>query len=225
MSLLDVLSKEQQEILIALPYRTGLWVSLSDETGGDEADQAEMQALDSIVTSYAYDYCKSEMVEDLMKLTVAHKDDWAGWDEDIANVPYENRQAVEWLAGHYDYKEISSFKQTMMEIATAVAMAFREFDASVSLPVKIKMYKTLFADRIQAMIQRRMPTPTSEILNISESERLALTELADALKLNEQEGKEPIDTYADLEPYIEPPKIEETDIVTVTVTKEDKAGG
>jgi len=192
---LNHFSKEQRDMLVALPYRTGFWISASDDSGGTEADEAEQAALEYIVSGFTEDFCKTEVVEQLMREALVQKDHWHEWEENIDNVLTECREAIELLAAHFDHKEVTSFKSNILEIATAVAMAYREFDRSAPLSVKIKMYTALYRDRIMAWFEHRPPTPADEILNISQEEQSALTELADVLRLDEHEGLDPISDF------------------------------
>lgn len=197
MSILEQFKKDDLDFLVALPYRTGLWVSVCDESGGHEADHAELQVLESIIYGFASDFCKSEVTEALMKKTVACRGDWKDWDKNIENVPQECRRGIEILAEYTDYKNVAAFKENLMEIAFAVAMAYREFDDDVSLVEKITMYWHFLADRAMALVKHRAPKNHDEIFNISRAERLALTELSDSLRRDEKEGREVIDVYAE----------------------------
>ena len=71
MGYLDHFSEEERQLLIKLPYRAGLWISASDTTGGDESDEAEKQALASIVRGFTEDFLKSEFVEAVMRESAA----------------------------------------------------------------------------------------------------------------------------------------------------------
>jgi hypothetical protein len=82
-----------------------------------------------------------------------------------------------------------------MEIAIAVAMAYREFDHTASFSEKLKMYKALYIERFRAWFERRPPKSDDEILNISQEEQLALTELSNILRLDKQEGLEPVSDF------------------------------
>jgi hypothetical protein len=195
-SYLENFDDEQKTKLISLPLRTGLWVSLSDESGGDDADEAELLALEGIVTGFAQDFCKSEAAQEIMTQTLSHRDKWEEWEKGLDSVPAECRQCIEWLATVCDYKEVSSFKHTLMEIAMAVAMAYREFDEqNMSLSDKVKMYKDIYAEKLMAFVEKRAPKSLDEILNVSEAEQLALGELSEALQFDKVEGLEPEDIY------------------------------
>jgi hypothetical protein len=174
---------DQRQLLIALPYRVGLWVSSSDSSGGNEADEAEMTALTTIVTGFAEDFLKSEFVQRLMEETVAHRADWDKWVENIDEVPAECTRAVDMLSEILDRKELASFKFTMMEIANSVAMAYREAGEENGLGFRLQVYSRLLMEKLQAMLGKRKARTVDELLNISESEQAAIDRLARALEI------------------------------------------
>ena len=135
------------------------------------------------------------------------KDKWHEWEKDIDKVPSECRQAIELLAERFDYKEVTSFKNNLMQIAQAVATAYREFDKSSPFSLKVKMYTELLTERFRAVIERRVPRTADEILNVSEEEHLALAELSEQLRIDEQEGLEP---KYDFDPTFQNKEIEKT---------------
>lgn len=188
MPFLEKFTDDQAEFLISLPYRTGFWVSHSDGEGGDEADAAEMQALEAIITSFAEDFCKSELVEELMRKTVAEKARWPEWVNNIDNVPAECRRAIDLLAERVDVRDVTSFKSILMDIAMTVALAYRENDEINSSLGKAKIYMRYIISRITAALAQKPPPTMDEILNISRDEELALSELEKALRLDVEEG-------------------------------------
>ena len=103
MSYLTHFSEEQRQLLIALPYRAGFWVSESDDAGGEEADKIERATLEGIIEGFTADFCKTEVVEELMQNALASKDKWTKWEEDIDKVPEECRAGIELLAAHSDW--------------------------------------------------------------------------------------------------------------------------
>ena len=54
MAFLDGFSKEEQDFLVSLPYRVGLWVSSIDATGGSAADGDEQEALEKCIAGIAH---------------------------------------------------------------------------------------------------------------------------------------------------------------------------
>jgi len=53
MSFLDDISSAERELLVSLPYRVGIFVSKSDEEGGEVSGEQELRALSNILTGYA----------------------------------------------------------------------------------------------------------------------------------------------------------------------------
>lgn len=188
---LNHFNDDQRQLLIALPYRVGLWVSSSDSSGGDDADQAEMMALTTIVTGFAEDFLKSEFVQRLMEETVSHRGNWESWGENIDEVPAECTRAVDMLAEILDRKELTSFKFTMMEIANAVAMAYREADDQPGLGFRLQIYSRIVMNKLQAILTGRQTRTLEELMNISESERAAIDRLAQALELGKTRNQTP----------------------------------
>ncbi len=170
-------SSHEKDLLIRLPYRVGMWLSESDAGGGDEAAFQEKQALQSIIIAYAEDFCKSEAAQLIMEQTIRHKDSWDSWNENIESVPDECREAMITLSRTLPLKELSSFKDNLIEIAYSVAMVYREFDDEASFGERLKTYITLWIERLQAFLQGNAIQSQDEILNISPHERKALDEL------------------------------------------------
>lgn len=179
---LDQFSPEQRQLLVMLPYRTGLFISLSDATGGGESDAAERQALESIVTSFAEDFLKSEFTEQIMRRTLAEKAAWPSWEHNIHNVPDECRQGCNLLADRIAPRDLGAFKDNLLEIATSVAMAFQEFDfEQASLWERLRMSGGFRLHCFSAKLQRRSAPSLMEYVSISPAERAALARIQDAL--------------------------------------------
>lgn len=187
MTYLGQFTEDQRDLLVSLPYRTGLWVSESDDAGGLEADVAEREALESIITGFSEDFCKSEFVEELMKEMVARRDRWNDWRRDVDSVPRECRRAIEILAERMDGRDVSSFKRNLMDIATTVALAYREMDR-MDVPMLFEVYGRWLAGKVAAAVRGTRALTVGEIMNISRTERTALKELAEVLRPDRKEG-------------------------------------
>ena len=191
MSYLEHFTDDQRELLISLPYRAGLWMSESDESGGDESQEAELITLESLIIGYAEDFLKSEFVEELMRQTLAAKERWGEWGNELDNVPQECQSALERM----EPKDVLSFKQALIEIATAVAMAFREFDEEEQPVVeKVRLYSQYYWNCFLARVKKQQPPNLDAILNISRAEQEVLEKLSQALEID-LEGN-PVDDAA-----------------------------
>ncbi len=180
MSFLDNLVPEDRELLVSLPYRVGYKVSQSDETGGDESDELEMQALANILSGYAQEVFGSETVQYIISETITKKDKWDNWSAQIDSVETDCHKAIDILSDSVDEKEVSAFKLHLIEIGESVAMAFREYD-KLSLFMKWRLYRDWLKDKKLAEEQNKAVKNWDQFLNISLDERNALRAIASAL--------------------------------------------
>jgi hypothetical protein len=126
MSVLNEFSGDEQDLIVRLPFRVGIWISESDMSGGDESAAQEREALNTIVAAYAEDYLKSEFVQRVMEMTLARKDEWPKWTDRVDAVPDECDRVMKALATRVPLREVESFKHNLIDIGVAVAMAYRE---------------------------------------------------------------------------------------------------
>jgi hypothetical protein len=216
MPLLEKFTSEQQDFLASMPYRVGLFVSQSDSSGGEESEDAEARTLEIIVRGYAEDYCKNEFVETLMKATLARKDKWGGWGENLDAVPEQCGQAIDMVVNTLDKKMVAAFKNNLFEVGLTVAMAYREEPHGSFFSNLIDDF-FLLVEQYKAMFFKREARHIDEILNVSKAEREALERLKEHLRLGQVEGIEPL-TVNDVEDeVIDPWAVPEgvTDVVDV----------
>lgn len=186
MTALDDFSPEQRDLLVALPYRVGLWVAHSDMAGGDNSAEAEMRVLTQVITAFAEDFCKSEFAQALMEETVRRQSEWPEWSRNLDEVPGECRRAVDTLFEWMDHKSVLSFKMNLMEIATDVAMAYRELDENTSVFDRLSILLQAAVSRIRARLAGRRVPSMDELLNVSSAEQRALDTLVAALDLTQE---------------------------------------
>lgn len=191
MGLLAKFSDRDQELLVALPYRAGLWLSRCDDTGGAKSDETEINALRSIIISFSEDFLKSEFVEEIMRETVNRRDRWPEWEKNTDGVPDECTKAVEMVAAQLEEKDTTAFKRNLMQIAMTVALAYREFEEGLPLMDKLKIYTRYYRQRLLASIKGEQILSLDEYLNISRAEHAALSQLSAALRMEYREGLPP----------------------------------
>lgn len=162
------LSDEEKVQLVKLPYRVGLFLSESDQTGGDDADEAERIVLHSIIQSFAEDYCKCELVQRVMTQTMKYKSQWERWGEDLEEVPIECKTVV-WLMQKHgiDEKDSQSVRYTLLEIAVSVAKAFCEEENEEQEQSAVKKILSLFQGKNKQI-------EIEGLRNISKDEKIAL---------------------------------------------------
>ena len=156
--------------LIALPYRVGLYVSMSDAGGGDEAFQKELAALENMVTFFVEDTLKSEFAQTVMLATLQNKINWHDWQADIEKVPQECSDIAGYLQDRLDARSLAAFKNNLIEIGITVAMAYREVSEKTSFLVKLRNCLSFHSTKA--------PNVDNKYLNISPSEKAAINMLA-----------------------------------------------
>ena len=181
MNFLDQLSKEDRELLVSLPYRVGLFVSQSDDSGGESSDEAEMQALDNIITGYSQEVFGAETVQYVVSETVGRKAEWGKWGKDLSNIEDECHKAIDILSRAVDEKEVSAYKHYLIEIGESVALAFREYGENTSFMDKLKVYFLYKREKMRASKLGIQYKQWEEFINISLRERQALRFIANAL--------------------------------------------
>ncbi len=181
MSFMDRFSPDERLLLVSLPYRVGLFVSKSDSSGGEESDAVEMQALSNIIIAYSQEVFGAETAQHIISETVSRKHEWPEWSNDLDMVEGECCRAIDILNDVVDVKETNGFKRCLMEIGEAVALAFREYDESVSIVDKVKIYFAYMKSRSQAAKMGIVAKEWDQFINISLAEREALQNIARAL--------------------------------------------
>lgn len=189
MKYLSKLPQDLQDLIVSLPFRVGLFISESDQTGGDESAEAERKALENIVTFYVEDTVKGEFAHEVMLHTLNNKSKWAEWAENIDTVPDECLNLTYRLKDLIEPKEVLAYKQNLIEVAIAIAQAYCEFSEDSSAMTKLEVYVSLFLKRMQAIFgSEKISSNNSNdfVLNISPSERAAIQLLSKNLDIHVQ---------------------------------------
>jgi hypothetical protein len=178
MSFLDQLTADQRDMIVSLPYRVGLWVSDSDKSGGGDASMEEMQALSGIIHGFADEMFGSEVMQQIISETISKKSRWGEWAKTVNEVPEDCRFAIDVIKEKTSNKDATVFRNHLMEIGEAVAMAFHEERAK---GISIGAYFSYLFGKLTGRRGARSATSFSDYLRISVSEHKALAALAQAL--------------------------------------------
>lgn len=170
-------STSDETVLVSLPYRVGLFLSFSDTSGGFEAQEAEMQSLSNILREFAEDFCKSEFSQKVLMETLRQRAQWPAWSNNVENVPEEARHICDLLEAQFDDRALRAFKEVLVEIALAVAMAFHESTGEKITP---QLWPAL-GDMLAKLLGMGPQHYTLSHMNISKSERAALYKLCHAM--------------------------------------------
>ncbi|MCB9973262.1 MAG: hypothetical protein H6854_01720 [Rhodospirillales bacterium] len=171
-----------KEALIRLPYRVGLWLSQSDQTGGDSSDEQELYALENVILSYGEDVCKSEFTQSVMEQTVKGYEIWDTWRDNIENVPRECETILYEIANTVDPKHLRDFKSSLLEIAETVALAYRETSENESFLNNVYIQIRILQKKWDAFI-KKYDFSLDHALNISPAEEEALKRLKGTLRI------------------------------------------
>ncbi len=181
--ILAQLSESQIYRLTSLPYRVGLYISESDQSGGDAANENEIRALENIIYGFADGMFGVELIQDIMARTVQQKDEWSKWQGDLDKVPEECRDALSILSAYVNVKMRQSFAQRLIDIGEAVALAFREDISSQSGFSRLKA-RFRYWGMVREAKSKKLPVRSFDaFLSISAPEREALLKVARAMNV------------------------------------------
>lgn len=170
------LSPADEELLVSLPYRIGLYVSHADVTGGWSAQESEIQSLTDILRDYSNDFCKTEFSQKILMDCLSMRGKWPGWSQDIASVPAQSVRAMTLLQPMMSEKELSGFCEVLDDIALVVAMAFCEETRGGDKERPI--VREILA-RLGGILSEKDPL---DHINISANERAALKKLSRSMR-------------------------------------------
>jgi len=179
--ILSNLTDNQTYRLASLPYRVGLYVSQSDQSGGDAASQNEVRALESLIYGFADGVFGSELVQHIMAETIRQKSKWPDWGQHLEQVPDECTDALAILSPYVDHKERAAYSLRLMDIGEAVALAFREDVAGQSGFGRMRAYFKYLSYTRKAKAKKLPVRSFDDFLSISHDERRALIMVADSL--------------------------------------------
>ncbi len=133
---LEALSEDEKTLIVSLPYRAGLWVSLADEKGAGAARAHELKTIERVVAKLSEGMFASAFVHEVLAETHARRGQWEAWGLQVGTVPDEARQAVNILIDKVLPPDAEAYVQTIMNIGYETAYAFREYDRSDSIPIR-----------------------------------------------------------------------------------------
>jgi hypothetical protein len=166
---LSVLNQEDMNLLIALPFMVGVWMSKT-ETDQDEFDaEPEMQALERCLQSTAKNSGTHPLCSDIFAKTLAKKSSWSDWVLRSQNVISEIPHAVNLLNTHFQASDRLAYRDCIMDLARAVANAHTPLNDMEALTKHTGFFQTLFGK------PKKLP---SVIMSTQETEVFAKLEAA-----------------------------------------------
>lgn len=174
------LSEDNRLFLFKLVYYVGHWISTVDSTGGELSETQEHKALEESLKRCVRRYKKSPFIVQLLKETLERKMHWQRWGDETIHVTESAKETAQLIEENVGVTESAALKILLMEIATYVARAYREYDDLASPLSKM-------GTKIKMRLSRILPSSKNacrtslDLLDISEQEEIALNDLAQAL--------------------------------------------
>jgi hypothetical protein len=190
MAFLEKFSAEERTLLVRLPYRAGLWISQSDETGNPGAAHDEAQALEAIIARQARGMFHSAFAHEIMAEMWEGRADWHTWDENMDQLLVQSAEAARIVNMKLTRHDLDAYRATIMYIATEVAKAFSEAGAHPSVLSSVGVSLRLWKGRLGSAFRNEPYDPVA-LLNISPVEDEALAKLAEALSAGAEHAVDP----------------------------------
>lgn len=129
MSALSELQPEEQELVISLPYRAGVWISNTDDAEGDDDDEKELKTLETIIKAYAKKVENYPFISEVMQATLSNQQRWDSWAADSFDIIPDCEKAVTLLKSNINKQALKNYRMVLYKVASEVAGAADEFDA------------------------------------------------------------------------------------------------
>jgi hypothetical protein len=181
---LEQFSDEEKNMIVSLPYRAGIWIGSVDETGSTVSDLHERVSLRDTIEKKASGLFESAFVHEVMVELKRRDVEWDKWQGQVGDILADCKSAVKIVETKMTEHDTNAYKRNMMQIATSVALAFREFDEKAGFFKKLGVYTRIGIDKILGGIKGESYS-SEQLLNISLAEDLALAKLAKALDFNQ----------------------------------------
>ena len=181
MAFLESFSDDERGLLVSLPYRVGVMISKSDTTGGDHSEEDEIAMLDQTIAKITHGMFESAFVHEVIAETFMHRKDWPAWSNQADTVTADCKKAVVLIQGKLSQRDVDAYKRILMQIGVEVARAYREYEHAAYFLHNVMRWVSLGFNRLFSLFHGEA-RPSSDILNISYQEDLALNELAKALR-------------------------------------------
>jgi len=182
MTSLSDFSADEQELLVSLPYKVGVYVSHADDADGELDDEREMVALETCIKAIATLHEDKPFTADVMRQTLAMKNEWTRWVDQSFRVSDDARKAAALLQSKASEAEAKNYRAALMEIGATVAGAYGEFGEFDDDDTSGGVFGALVG-KITGGLSKLTADDVNHPMNVSASEDSALAELSDALKI------------------------------------------
>ena len=176
MSTLSDLLPEENELVVSLPYKAGVWMSHADDVKGSEDDKREMHALEGVIKAMAKLNKKSDFVRDVARETLDQKKYWPLWHGQVDAFSTDCKKAIAFLKDYVSKEDLHEYRLFLWRIANGVAQAHSE-------PGCEKHFnENLISGFFEKIAEKLGAEDHEAYLNISTEEKSALSRLKEALR-------------------------------------------
>jgi hypothetical protein len=120
------MSKTENDLVIKLPFRVGLWMVRADEQRGILDVKLERAALKKAIENVALFHASSGFVRTTLANTLKHQDDWTDWATGIDTVLQDCPVGLEMVRAQSGDDDFKLYRAVLMQAAICVAEAFQE---------------------------------------------------------------------------------------------------
>ena len=152
-----ITNPKDKQFIAKLIYRSAMWVSLSDDDGGNAAQSLEVRVIKARLQALYRQFPNGSDEREIIGITLSNTQHWKAWSNDL----------IELLKEIHSVRDIltPSLRQIMYNLARDVATAFQERSGLSSIIVKISVV-------IRGMFSKgNSRLSPQEVANISASER------------------------------------------------------
>lgn len=164
------------DLVLALPYRIGVWISHIDDVAGTQRDEAkESIALDYVLNRIHDNPENAGFVTSVVHEIDSHKGQWKDWGATADTAMIDLPRALSLVDARLPKMEAQQYRKCIFQIAKTVAMAAHEGPESSADLAKAGFLGKI-ADWLSAKSGEQIPG------NISPAEKDALGQLLQRLK-------------------------------------------
>lgn len=186
MSALSAFSEEEITLLASLPYKVGVWVSHADDEEGELDDVREMKALTTCIKAVTKAYDGPGLVDDIARETLKRESLWPQWTDRAFNILPDCQKAIVLLKEKSGLQDAKNYKAALLEIATTVAQAYGEFNSFDEIPEDEGFFGGI-VNKVVGGFSGLSKDDANHPMNVSAAEDSAISQLAAALKVKENE--------------------------------------
>lgn len=170
---------EEQDLLIGIFYRVGFWISHIDDTDvEDKSEVKEQERLAQSLKKISVSTGATELVQEIAAEAMRRSGDQARWLKRIDHLLEDVAGAVRLVHSNGSAEDMTSFRKSIMFVATSVARAYREEPDEHAEKSAVARLLGKAGNMLTAVKDRE----TYQDQNISPAEDTALQELAEALR-------------------------------------------